>query len=84
MKEVRGQNALEDERDSSKAPRAEVLYSRCPKCLGDKNWKVVVVEPRFEMALDLPLRGYTPGTSCWGEAIDLYCRSGGGWRIDFG
>ena len=30
--------------------------------------------PRFEMALDLPLRGHKPGSSYWVEEIDLYFR----------
>ena len=33
-----------------------------------------VLGPRFEMALDLPLRGHTPGSSYWVEEIDLYFR----------
>ena len=33
-----------------------------------------VLGPRFEMALELPLRGHKPGSSYWVEEIDLYFR----------
>lgn len=59
MKEVRGRNALQDERDSSKAPRVEVLRIRCPQCLRGKNWKVVAPIKSMEREITESMLGLT-------------------------